>query len=372
MSWRYIAQRATTGEFLDLDLPIEREDLTWTLSGAGSLRGTVAPDVGALRAEDGSLLLEEWGTLIYAEADDEIRWGGILVSSQFNGETWSIEAAGFATYPHGLPYEGEFVQIGMDPTDAVREIWRHIQGYPNGNLGVVVNDVRTPVRLGTPATTEPDGDGGTRDVEAKPYALVWWETSDCGREIETLSSDTPFDFTERHHWTGETVAHSIEIGYPRLGRRREDLVFVQGDNVSEVVVVEQDGDDFANAVIGIGAGEGPLSVHRSTAVQDGRLRRTAVYTDKTLSDDARMDQRIADELTVRRQNTEIRSVTVTSHPNAVIGSWDLGDDVLIQAEVPWLGEVALWCRITAWSLKDENTAVLTLARSDSFRYGAAA
>lgn len=370
-SWRYIAQRATTGEFLELELPLRRDELRWDLSGPGALRGTVSPDTGVLRAPDGRLLLEEWGTLIYAEADGQIRWGGIVVASAFNGAEWGIECAGFATYPHGIPFAGEYSKIGVDPALIVADLWQHVQSYADGNLGVTVGGAKTPVRLGTEPreVSFTTADGEDVSFQAGPYELNWWEAPDCGSEIDSLAQETPFDYTEDHSWDGDTIKHEIVLGYPRLGRRRTDLSFIQGDNVTSVVTPESNGEDFANSVLGLGAGEGAGSVHRTTAVRDGRLRRTHVFTAKDVSSTARMDALIRDQLQ-RRQNTlEIKSVTVTDHPNARIGSWSVGDDVLIQASIPWLGDVDLWCRITAWTLASETTATLTLARSDSFIYG---
>lgn len=359
-TWRYIAQRATTGELLDLELPLARDELSWELSGAGALRGTVSPDTGVLRAPDGRLVLEEWGTLLYAEADGEIRWGGILISSKFDGPEWTIEAAGFTTYPHGQPYGASFSRIGVDPADVVAHIWAHLQSYADGDLGLRVTGSKTPVRLGTPASG---------DDEAEPYELLWHEAPDCGSEIDSLASETPFDYVERHYWSGDEIRHELRLGYPRLGRRRDDLAFIQGDNVSSVVAPELDGDDFANEVLGIGSGEGAGALRRATAVRDGRLRRAVVYTAKDVSSAPRLDASIAAELRRRQDPLTITSVEVRDHPNAPIGSWDVGDDVLVQATLPWLGDVALWCRITGWTLNSESTATLSLARSDSFTYG---
>lgn len=365
--WRYIAQRALTGEFLDYDVPLSRDELGWALSGAGSFRGTCSPDTGRLRGSDGRLILEEWGTLLYAEADGEIRWGGIVISSSFNAGAWALEAAGFATYPHGIPYTGDYSRIGIDPLTAFRELWTHVQSHPDGNLHVTVDSTaKTPVRLGTAAIA---AKGDEAAVAADPYALSWWEAPDCGTEMDNLARETPFDFVERHYWTGDTIAHTIDVGYPRLGTRRADLSFVQGDNVISLVTPTVDGDDYANEVLGIGAGEGKASVQRTIAVRDGRLRRTAVYTAKDVKQSSRLDALIRDELTRRRNMLEITSITVRNHPSARIGSWQVGDDILVQAELPWLGEIALWCRITAWAMVSDDTATLTLARSDSFRYG---
>lgn len=353
-AWRYIAQRATTGEILDFEVPLHRDELRWDLSGAGSLRGTVKPDTGTMRAHDGRLLLEEWGTFLYAEADGEIRWGGIVVSSGFDGPSWKIEAAGFASYPHGLPYAGSYATAGADPADVVRHLWEHVQSYADGDLGLAVTGDKTSAVIGT---------------AEEPYELHWWEAPDVGSEIDSLAKEALFDYAERHFWDGEEIRHELQIGYPRLGRRRDDLAFIQGDNVASVVTPELDGEIFANEVLGIGAGEGPGSVQRTTAVRDGRLRRTYVYTAKDVSSVPRMDALIRNELTRRQQTLSISSIVVRDHPNAPIGSWSVGDDVLVEADLPWLGEIALWCRITAWALTSDTTAALTLSRSDSFSYG---
>jgi len=359
-SWRYIAQRATTGEFLDMELPLHRDELRWELSGAGALRGTVTPAIGLSLAHDGRPVLEEWSTLLYAEADGEIRWGGIVVSSKFEGASWTVEAAGFATYPHGLPYTGNYSKIGVDPATVVRDIWSHVQGFEDGNLGVTVSG-STKARLGT-TKVQGDNDSG-------PYVLQWWEAPDCGGEIDSLAQETPFDYAEEHAWDGDEIRHEIKIGWPRLGRRRDDLAFIQGDNVAAVVTPELDGDLFANEVLGIGAGEGPKSVMSSTAIRDGRLRRAYVYTAKDVSQKGRLASLIRNELQRRQLTLGIDSITVREHPNAPIGSWSVGDDVLVEATLPWLGDIALWSRITGWTLTSDTTATLSLKRSDSFTYG---
>jgi hypothetical protein len=359
MAWRYLAQRALTGEWLDWDLPIAVSELEWQLSGAGQLSGTISPDYASLHAADGRPVLDEWGTFLYAEADGQIRWGGILVSSGFEGSAWKLEAMGFAGYPKGIPYTGEWRYSTVDPLNAVREIWRHVQSFPDGDVGMIVDTDTSPVRVG----------GG----KAEPYELAWYESKDCGDEIDSLAKETPFDYVESHTWAdnaSDTITHKLSFGYPRLGRRREDLAFVQGENIDRLVTAERSGDNYANEVVGIGAGEGRAMLRRTTAVRDNRLRRSAVYSDKLISTSTRMDSTIRRELQRRLNTLQIDSIEVSNHSNARIGSWALGDDILVRAEIPWLGEISLWCRVVAWSLLGENRAKLTLQRSDSFTYGA--
>lgn len=349
--WRYLARRAVSGEFLDRDLPLTRDELTWTLSGAGSLRATVTPDVGGLRAADGRPLLEEWGTVLYAEADGELRWAGVVVSSRFEGGKWSIEAAGLSTYAHGLLFGGELTLVDADPADVVRAIWADLQGHPDGNLGVAVTG-KTSAKVGT---------------DAEPYELLWWNNPDAGKEIADLASAAPFDFVERVAWAGELPLHTLELA-DRHGRRREDLAFTD-DNIAAAITPEINGDDYANEVVGLGNGEGRDALRSTVAVRDGRLRRTAVYTAKDVLDKKRLDALIDGELRYRANALEISTVVVRDHPNARIGSWQLGDDVLIDTVLPWLGRVQLWSRVVAWSLLSDTTASLSLIRSDYFRNG---
>lgn len=492
-AWRYIAQRAISGQFLHYEVPLNRDELSWALSGAGALRGTVTPDVGRLRAADGRLLLEEWGTFLYAESDGEIKWGGIVVSSEFRDEEWTVEAAGFTTYPNGMAWDDIINEVDTDAFKVTRQIWLRLQAKPDGDLGVAVILNGQPPRLGTADVESRSASYGltervalsdvdtarkealeemgweqrkvgaivylyrptksipyrialgnttnlTRDVltgrgwlftddflflrapdyggtilddfgdptrgilladgwsaqtvdgqaalvppttrtildydqdiavgKGEPYRLLATNTPDCGQEIDNLAKQTPFDYTETHSWNGENIAHRVDLYYPRAGRQRTDLAFVQGSNIAEVVQPSIDGDEFANEVIGLGAGEGDLALRRTIAVRDGRLRRTAVYTDKAVDDTARMDALIRDELAWRSNLLTISEIVVRDHENAPIGSWALGDDILVDAELPWLGEVQIWCRVVGWSLIGEDTARIALVRSDTIAYGA--
>lgn len=165
------------------------------------------------------------------------------------------------------------------------------------------------------------------------------------------------------------VTHTVTLSYPRAGRRRLDLRFVQGENILETVRPKRSGDRFANGVITLGKGEGSKTVRGELVVRDGRLRRVAIYTDKLASTTARCFALAARERGYRSLGEQIDSVVVAEHPHAPIGSWALGDDVLIEADLPHLGRYADWHRIVGWSRATDTTARLYLERADSFTYG---
>ncbi len=496
-NWRYIAQRATTGEFLDLEVPfVTRSELSWALSAAGSLKGSIEPTRGSLTAADGRPMFEEWNTLLYAEADGQIRWGGIVISSELSsdGTAWNIEAASFATYPSGIPYLGAYYGVQVDPADVVRELWSHIQGYDRGDLGVAVTG-STNVLIGSEsenkynaaaatyksyqATYEAEKKEYTRlrniatgrsktrtaasadrtaaskalsaaksaltaakktkdpakiaaaqtavnnaqanynaktayyndrvtgyknadneaDLQAKvrdaaktkadnaktvmdaakkvmdadggAYKMLWWETPDAGDKIKSLASETPFDYDETHSWNSDktNITHRINVRYPRAGRRRDDLKFIQGDNITSIPDPKSNGDSFANAAFVTGAGEGKAMKQTSSSINDGRLRRVDVISAKNVKNDSTLRALARDDLLKAQAHITIEQIDVRNHPNAAIGSWALGDDILVEADLPFIGRVALWHRIIGWSLTSDSTARLKLARSDSFTYG---
>ncbi|NHI16872.1 hypothetical protein [Microbacterium excoecariae] len=361
MTWRFLAQRATSKLWLDMDVTFSSwEGPSFELSGVPSFQATLLPADGQAVATDGRPLFEEWGTLLHVEVAGKIRGSLIVVYSRLEGSTWKIEAAGLSTYPHGIPYDGDYSKIGVDPAKVVAHLWGHVQSKPDSDLGVTVTGDTTPVRLGTPAR---------RDEEAEPYALAWWEAPDIGQEIDALAAEAPFDWVEEHTWGGDDVAHTIRIGYPRLGRRRADLTFTDDANIIAVGDAERSGDDYANEILVIGAGEGEGSARASKAVRDGRLRRAQVVTAKDTASAARLRAIARDELTARQGLLTVPQITVREHPNAPIGSWALGDDIRVQVTLPHLGDIDLWHRVVAWELVTDTTALLSLERSDAYIYG---
>lgn len=201
------------------------------------------------------------------------------------------------------------------------------------------------------------------------YKILWVDNPNCGSELDTLAETTPFDWTEESHIDGDDTSHVITIHYPRAGRYRDDLRFVQGENIMARAEPVDDGADFANAWVGIGAGEGSGSVHRRTAVRDGHVRRTKVFVAKDVKSAATMDRKLARRLAASRNVLKIPSIVVRDHKNARIASWDLGDDILVQVRVEFLGTLKIKHRIVGWTPLTDTTARLDLERSDSFLYG---
>lgn len=346
MGWRYLAQRLPSGEFIDYDIPLGDVAVTRTLSGPGRLTATVPVEVGHLVGADGRPVLTEWGTAIWAEADGVIRGGGILAEVDVDGPKLTVDCVGVSGYPQGMPWLGpDYAGVQVDPLDVVRMVWAHVQSYPDGNLGVVVDATRSPVRVGTEEEDVEFATGDGRDVAftAGPFTLNWWSTDDLGKVLDELARDTPFDYLEHTTWDGDALAHRLQLGYPRIGGRREDLRLVIGENVTVVPPVAWG--EYASEVLVLGAGEGAGMVRAHLPGRPaGRLRRVARVADKAADTAAKATARARAELAARVGAEEVTDLVLADHPHAPLGSIQPGDVVLIEGDAGWV-DLTTWGRV---------------------------
>lgn len=373
--WRYFATRVNgdgTETLLDPDLPLEDVTVEDVLSGHNSLSGKIDPVYRRLLAPDGETLLQEYSTAIYAENDGDVRGGGILTDSGFDGPAWGIECTGFTGYAIDLPYTGTgYKGIKVDPIDVVRVIWDHIQSHPGGNIGLEFDQTTTngEVTIGTELRqVEFDTQSGPVSFEAGPYKLNWYSNHDLAGDIDDLANQTPFDYHERHFWDGGTLRHHVDIGYKKLGRRREDLRFVYGVNVFDSVELDRSGANYASGTLVLGAGEGASMIKalREPPTRPGRrLRRIAVVVDDRIKSKKKANARADRENQWRARLEEIDSVVVRDHEFARLGAVKVGDEIRIEGQGDWIG-IDMWVRVLAISFQPENgnVAEYKIARTD--------
>jgi len=373
VAWRYLAQRLTgdgLGEFIG-EIPLRSPAITDVLSGPTGLTGVVSPSILGLRGEDGHPVLDtRWNTAIWAEADGEIRGGGILAHRSMRGPELALTCVGFTAYPKDMPFTDAWYGVEVDPLDVVRLIWTHLQGKPRGNLGLQVSGLTTGLKIGVEMEqVEFDTESGPVSFEAGPVKLAWYQTEDLGGEIDRFAEETPFDYHERHQWAsnGDTqLEHFLDFGYPRIGRRRNDLRFVLGENISVVPSIEDDGADYANEILSLGAGEGRTMLRGGAAVNDGGLRRVATVVDKKARSLKNVNAVAKKELAWRSAfGEEITEIVVRDHPHAPLESWAVGDEIRVQADTDW-SDVDQWARVLSSTISPESgeVATLTIARED--------
>lgn len=406
--WRYYAMR-WTGEWVHRELPLREVSITHSLSAPGGLSASVEPVVADMRGDDGELILREWDTIILAEASGQLRGGGIVTQVERTGDAAGVECVGFSGYAAGMPLTSTLTWggssegtsgHGVDPATVVRALWDHLQAQPDGGLGVTVDATTTPYRLGEwhnarkePTDDEPDP--AASEVEDPPpvidrvwtaqdrkpdaatgktvwwrYRLAWYDDVEVGGKIDEICQQVPIDYREVWRWADadrESVVLRLELGYPRLGRRQQGLRMVEGENIADLVTVERAGEDFANSVVAFGAGEGSKQLRQSASQRDGRLRRVRALDAADVSSKAALKAIARDELGRASQVADITGFVLRDHTHAAVGTFGVGDDVLVQTTVGT--PVRMWVRITEYEFSPESDTVsVSCTRSDSFDY----
>lgn len=166
-------------------------------------------------------------------------------------------------------------------------------------------------------------------------------------------------------WSTQTIYSEgapnvrINLHYPQAGVRRDDLIFDTSVNiVSELELVSAGA--YANAAVGVGAGEGAKAIRRSISLPTTRMRRTVVVDDKTIRTNAHMDAAMRAELTLCQAAPYPESITVADHPNCRIGAWQVGDTITVTGKLRAGATYKGLLRIVAWQRVSAHEARLTL------------
>jgi hypothetical protein len=369
MGWRYIASRLNgngTETFLDWNLPLSGVGITNTLSGPDALTATINPEVAALKV-GGLPLIREWSTAIYAEIDGQIRAGCIVTDMPVDGPSLALTCIGFSGYAVDIPYTGEYSKVHIDPLDVVRDIWTHIQAARNGNIGLRVDPLKSGLIVGSASenVSFTTSTGENVQFTAGPYTLMWYQTTNLGGEIDALAKSTPFEYREAHVWNGDAIDHKLRLGYPTIGRRRQDLRFIVGENIQLIPKVDS-GTDYASEALVLGAGTGRKMIRGTNARPDSRLRRVSVVTDSSLTSTTKANTLAGQEVLRCLGLADMTEVTIIDHPHAPLGSFDVGDEILVQTGAGWVDNLALWCRVTSMTISPDSLGVarLTILRTD--------
>lgn len=359
-AYRYQVRDALTGGLVVPDLPLTDVEFGLRLDEPGDFSGRVPVPFRHLLGSQ----ISPGNTVLTVERDDTLLWGGLIWRAEPEGGAYPLEAAGWGSYLHRRhDIHGELDGRGpytyADPCQVIRDVWAYAQDQPDGGLGVQVEPTVSKAKVGTPA---------------EPFRSEWWEAPVLGDIVEDMTEvDGGPEWTESTVLSGDRPVGRIQLGWPRLGTRRHDLSFSSGVNIEETTPVTYDGDEYAQVVIALGAGEGRGRRRAVEAVRNGRLRLERVLEVPNEKGNDRLAARARRERTSRQVMGEVEELHVIDHPAARIGSWQIGDDVRVRIHDEWANWSG-WCRVTGWSIRppegDEPERVtLSLARSDRFVYG---
>lgn len=329
------------GEFLDLEFPLDPTDIGETLNGAAHITGTLSPDSGV-----GVPVAQPHQTFLHEERDGQIVKSCIVTRCEFQGAVWQIEAFGFSSYLKGLVYDGDKKYVKKDPLDIVRELWENAQS--RSDIGVTVTG-HSKVTVGEPERDVSFTTSSGEDVEfeAGPYKLNWYDNSDMGKKFDELVKASEMDFVEVSAWNAGKTAITKEVRFvAQRGRKRTDLKFVQGENVSDVVPFVADGEDYCNHVLAIGAGEGAKALRVEVSEQTDRLRRSKVVEAKSVRSKKVLEVLARDALREGLKAFDVEAVEVDGlHSFARRSEIRVGDWITVEADVPWIGRQVVEKRI---------------------------
>lgn len=361
--WQYRAIRLNgdgTQTMLDTELPLSDVRIKKSLSGPDGITAKIKPEIAALRDGDDRPILEEWSTLVVAEKDGFIM-GAILEVLGEDGPELTLDCIGVSGYPKGMPYTNSNSWVQVDPMSIVRHIWTHLQSEPGGNLGVEIESNNSPVRIGNPERDVNFNTKAGESVEftAGPYVLAWWGTHDLGRELDELAKTSPFQYRTSWDWVGEVVVPTIEYKFPSLGVRQHNLRFVVGENIFEVPSLTYDGSEYASDILVLGAGSGREVRNGSDGLaKKPRLRRVIVLEDKSITSNAKARAVARAELKLRQGEAEITDLLVVDHDNARMGTFDVGDEILVTTGGGWSGSMDIWCKVIALEIDPDSDSML--------------
>lgn len=197
------------------------------------------------------------------------------------------------------------------------------------------------------------------------WKILWPDTPDCGTEVQRALDEAGWEFVEWSGWNADRSKILKEIRLmERVGRQQNELRFVEGENIIEPAEIESNDSVYANTVIAIGAGEGDENLRVTVGVSDGRVRTPFVVDAKDVTRRSVLEQVARAELAYRSRPFVVAAIRVDAdHPNARRGSFGVGDSILVDCEVSWLGRQQLWHRIIEMEWIDESTCDLFLEAS---------
>jgi hypothetical protein len=367
--FRFIVEEKDTG-IIVRDLIVRNAKVMRVLSGACVIQGDIHPEEPSAK----DIYFKPWKHWIHVEKKiagvRKIWASGLVQPSQIDQKTGMIklEAKGFADYPKGLPWLENWNPLACDAFEGVHKIWAHLQSYPQGNLGVTVS----PAESGIIMLPGYAFDGNIFNLNFWAEFIRAVDKQDCGKYIDKMARDIPFDYMEKSAWNaGRTaVTKEIVLGYPKCGVDQPNLVFAQHENVIEFKPHLETEIDWASDAIVDGWWPGKQYSSTFTNADTGRYRRTIYQDDARINSNERAAVWARRKLTRRQTPAYWESIIVDmNHPNAPFGSCDVGDRIMVRGEMPLVGDVVQQHKIIAIAVEEASgTCMYTLKAEGAFNY----
>ncbi|MGV2822594.1 hypothetical protein ABZX73_17145 [Brevibacterium casei] len=199
-----------------------------------------------------------------------------------------------------------------------------------------------------------------RLIDEAKYRLNYWSTHDLLREFQNLSNETGFAYRVDHTLVDNTATHTLRCRPGRLGERRHDVSFIEGENVYSVPKVTHRGGDKVTSAVILGSGEGSAMKWNQTSRDAGGsqgLRRARVFADKTLTRHSQLSARAREVLNAYNDPIDIDEFVVIDHGLAPVRVFDVGDEIHLQTFARRAGNFDRWVRIQSITVQPEKNTM---------------
>lgn len=197
----------------------------------------------------------------------------------------------------------------------------------------------------------------SRAIDAAKVKMNYWKTHDLLNTFQGLIEEAGCIYRVEHTRSGKDVEHVLKVRPNSTVNRREDVRFIEGENVYSIPPVTHGGDSRINSVTVLGAGEGPTLRWAQKSRQRGfdqGLRRAAVYVDKSLDRNGPTNARANALLRIYSDPIDIGEFIVIDHDLAPFRSFDVGDEVHLQTVGRRDGDINRWVTVRTITLDAET------------------
>lgn len=300
-SWKFYAQRAVSGEWLDTDVQLADLSLTYGLSTINSGQ-LLLPTPGIEPfGSDGRPVWGKWDTLFYAERNGALDWVGLadMVSPGATGT--QVKLVGLSAWLSRVDFSGIYQVWQTNTFDVLRMLLDHANGKPRGLTFAYPGALMSATTVGDPepppkpvkpprnkhekkadyqasaryTTWQADLTTWTNTYgNYEKYKILFWESPYVGDEFNSLSSELGFDWRESYRWVS-ALNPEFKINFADdLSAVRTDVIIEEGVNIQGRLTPSDDDETYANKVLAVGAGQGRNTRKESASYDDGRLYAT--------------------------------------------------------------------------------------------------
>jgi hypothetical protein len=335
MATTFLAYDLLSNDLID-EIPFTSFSYAQALNKAGGFEATIPLEHP--KATPGNL--DPWRTAIYVDRDGVLLFGGIVTdvsASLASGGSLKFGGIGFLGF-----YEGDRVVIdssaGMEYEMGAAHPAIGFSGVDQFRIAkdfILHGNSKTGQDIGLTVAWDALS-GVTRD---RTYSAT--DRKSVGGALADLAKlDNGFDYAVRTYWDSGAPAKELKFYYSRKGRAL-DLVFEAGKNV-QLLSYSKSGAKQSNYVHALGAGDGRnMNIETSENINDyyptaAYPRLDAVTSHRDVSDNTTLAAHALADRLRNRHPLETLEIQIQDTAEAGPGSYEVGDDVLVQVQAGYL------------------------------------